>query len=263
MTKDSYLKVEAIARQKNIFTGMDARIKTLFAAVALLLIIGIPGLKLPLMMTGLTAGFLLYLRVPGQVLTARYGPPLLICGAIAFFDLFLLGETPLFHIAAGNMVLTGYREGLVLGVQFLARVTGSLSVLILLSLTTPVTELLKALTWFKMPRVLVEVLMFTYRYLFVFWEEGARIRDAQTMRLGYPRWTSWSGWRRAVRNTWTLFAMVLIRAYDRAEHTYQAMQVRGYRGRIATPVQQPWSRAQTGYSLAGVLVLVVLVTASI
>ncbi|MFZ5640079.1 MAG: cobalt ECF transporter T component CbiQ [Bacillota bacterium] len=263
MTKDSYLRVEAIAGQENIFTGMDARIKTLFALAALLLIVIFEGMRLPLMVTGLVTVFLIYLRVPVRVLAARYGPPLIVCGLIAAADMFLLGSAPLFQIKVGDMILTGYRDGLLLGLQFLARVTGSVSVLLLLSLTTPVTELMKALAWFRMPRVLVEILMFTYRYLFVFWEEGSRIRDAQTLRLGYQRRSSWAGWRRAVRNTWTLFAMVLIRAYDRAENTYNAMQVRGYRGRMVTPVVQPWNLAQTGYSVASAFVLVLLVIVSV
>ncbi|TLM98599.1 cobalt ECF transporter T component CbiQ [bacterium] len=263
MTRDSYLRIEAIARQKNIFTGMDARIKTMFALAALLLIVILQGVRLPLMVTGLGALFLFYLKAPGRVLAARFGPPLMICGLIAVADMFLMGSTPLFRIEVGNLALTGYREGLLLGLQFLARVSGSVSILVLLSLTTPVTELMKALNWFRVPRVLVEVLMLTYRYLFVFWEEGSRIREAQTMRLGYPKWTNLAGWRRVLRNTWTLSAMVLIRAYDRAEHTYQAMQVRGYRGRVLTTVHQPWSPAQTVYSVAGAFLLVLLVIVSI
>lgn len=230
MIKESYLTVDAIAQKNNIFTRVDARIKVILCILALGAVIGASSISLPLAVLALALMAVLLVKTPSGVIIGRIAPPLAL-GMIVFgLMVFFRGSHQLFAVQIAHFKLVGYQEGAVLGAAFLARVAACVSVVLFLSVTTPVHELGNALISFRAPRVLVEILLLTYRYIFVLWDEGIRIREAQTLRLGYPAWHSISGWKRAFKSTSTLMGMIFIRAYDRAERTFSAMQVRAYNG---------------------------------
>ena len=97
--------------------------------------------------------------------------------------------------------------------------------------TTPFDRLLAAFCRLGMPRVFAALLAFVYRYVFVLFDELARMRTGLTgrersyeCRPGRTRWTS------AVQ----LVGTVLIRAIDRAERIHGAMSSRGWTGNFTT-----------------------------
>lgn len=263
MIKDSYLMVDAVAQRDNIFTRMDARIKVVLCLLTLFAVIGLPGVRLPLGVFMLVLTAVLIIKTPVRLIVGRLLPPLLLGALVFLLMLFFQGGAPLFTIDIAGFKLVGYEAGFSLGVTLLARIAGSVSVLLFLSVTTPVYELGYALVWLRVPKILVEILMLTYRYLFVLWDEGTRIRQAQTLRLGYPDWRHISGWKPAVNSTVTLMAMVFIRAYDRAESTFSAMQVRAYNGNIAGNNYKSWNRHQTLNLVTSLFVLVMLIAVSV
>jgi cobalt/nickel transport system permease protein len=95
-----------------------------------------------------------------------------------------------------------------------------LAALILVA-TTPIQDLLHALESLKMPRALVLIAQFLYRYLFVVSEQAQRVRMA--LRARGSRFQS------AVGAVSVLFA----RSWERADGIYQAMLARGFTGRFA------------------------------
>ncbi len=232
MVKDSYLMVDAFAQRDNVFTRMDARIKVSLSVLALTAVIALPGFILPLIIFALTSSLMLAVRTPLKIVLGRMLPPVILGFVVFLLMTFFHQGSQVLSLKVLGLELEIYREGLVLGTTVLLRIISSVSILLCLSLTTPVHELGYALLWFRIPRVIVEILLLTYRYLFVLWDEGMRIRQAQAMRLGYPDWRNPAGWKKAVNSTSTLMAMVFIRAYDRAENTFAAMQTRGYNGEV-------------------------------
>lgn len=128
-----------------------------------------------------------------------------------------LGQTPL--ITAWQ--LTVYREGLAQGGQAGLRVLADTAWAGLLFLTTPFTEILAALRWFRVPDVVADTLGFMYRYVFLLWEEFCAMRLSARARGGL------SGWRREWHTTGTVTAQLFLRAYDRAQRIQQAVQARG------------------------------------
>jgi cobalt/nickel transport system permease protein len=91
-------------------------------------------------------------------------------------------------------------------------------------MSTPVNKLLLAISWFKIPKIFVELGLIIYRYIFVLIEEMVTIKDAQRTRLGYHNW------RQSMRSLGTLGGSLILRAYDRAERVFEAMVARGYTG---------------------------------
>ncbi|MBS0265589.1 MAG: cobalt ECF transporter T component CbiQ [Planctomycetes bacterium] len=93
--------------------------------------------------------------------------------------------------------------------------------------TTPLETLLAGLCRLGMPRVFVSLLIFTLRYLYVLFDELARMKTAQRART-FQRQSTWRSWL----GTTQLVGMLLIRALNRAERIHAAMMSRGWRGRM-------------------------------
>jgi cobalt/nickel transport system permease protein len=110
----------------------------------------------------------------------------------------------------------GTRAGSLIG----HALAGSAAVL-LLAVTTPMSDLLPALRRLRVPTAVVEVSSVTYRLLFVLLESLRTIREAQTARMGY------SSLRRSYRSSGTLAAAVLTRSFDRARRLQVGLAGRG------------------------------------
>lgn len=94
---------------------------------------------------------------------------------------------------------------------------------LLLSSTTSISELLRVLRRARVPPLLVTTLALTYRYLFVLQDEGARLRRARASRtLVRRRARAWPALA-------ALVGQLFVRASERAERIYAAMCARGWR----------------------------------
>ncbi len=184
------------------------------------LMAGTPAL--PLALAAVCLGWLAMNGIAPGTALRRLCIPWYLATVAALTQLFLVGSSPLFSLGP----LTGYAEGLARGLLLGSRVIGGSAIVLALSMTVPPTDLLGLALRLRVPPVLVEIAMLTYRYLFLLAEEAGRIGDAQAVRLGH------SSWRRRLSALGLLAGMVLINAYDRAERAYHAMLVRGYTGAV-------------------------------
>ena len=91
--------------------------------------------------------------------------------------------------------------------------------------TTPLPGLLKAAEWFGVPRLLILVIQFLYRYLFVLSEQAQRMRLAASCRAG----TRGPG-RALFHAAAGALAVLFARSYQRADGIHRAMQSRGFTG---------------------------------
>ncbi len=89
----------------------------------------------------------------------------------------------------------------------------------------PFAELLSTLIRWRCPRLLVAMLAFMYRYIFILWEELARLRHARDAR-DFGRSTLLIRWTTNAQ----LIGLLLLRAMERAERTHHAMLARGWDG---------------------------------
>ena len=199
---------DRFAQRVNYLTEVDARSKMLFVAAAIIMVVSSRNPYVPLIVFSLSLIFLLGIRIPLRIILFRVAAPLGIAGAILFMQIFFYGMA----------------EGLARGFLIMAKVLGAVSVIIFLSMTTPVNKLLNAARWFKVPDTWVEIAMLSYRYSFVLLEDAVTIRNAQKVRLGY------SGLARSLRSFGELMGSTVIRTYDRSIAVYESMALRGYNG---------------------------------
>jgi cobalt/nickel transport system permease protein len=104
----------------------------------------------------------------------------------------------------------------------LVRTNLCLLAMILLSNTTPFTDLLRVLRRLRVPALLVTTLALMYRYLFVLVDEVGRMGRARASRtFATQRRAAW--WSQA-----GIIGQLFIRSTERAERIYAAMCARGW-----------------------------------
>ncbi len=215
---------DAFARKENFVTGIEARSKIVFITLALVINLLSPGVYTPLSLLIFSLATLLLIRVPARLLLLRLAMPLVMAAVIIITQIFFYGKTPLFTVSLPGFTLAGYEEGLAHGLLIMCRVLGGVSLILLLSLSTPADKLFRAAAWFKIPKTFIEISLLVYRYIFVLSEELITMKDAQRVRLGYH------SWRLSLKSLSVLGTCLILRAYDRAERVFEAMSVRGYGG---------------------------------
>ncbi len=149
---------------------------------------------------------------------------------IPLFSLLLAVPALFSAVSPGRAVasvggLTVTEQGLRAAAFFLGRVTVSVSLTVLLSMTTRHFELLKALRAFGVPQVFVMVLGISVRYIYLFVGVVEDTYRAIRSRVGFAVCPQ-RGQRLVAGN----MAHLWMRSYQMNEHVYQAMLARGFRG---------------------------------
>jgi len=88
-----------------------------------------------------------------------------------------------------------------------------------------------ALQRLKCPKIIVQMLLFTYRYVFVFLAEMQRMETAMRAR-GFVKKAD----RHTLRVIGNFVGTLLIRSFERTERIYKAMLSKGYQGEFHTLV---------------------------
>jgi len=233
-------------RKDHLLAEIDARVKIVAAVGLLVMGLTYHGFGFPLLVValGLTSCFLM--RVPLKIFFLRFSEPLFIVAILVVIKLFSTGHEVLFSVKIAGITFAGYREGLIEGLLLAARILGAVSVVVVLGFATPFTEFIAGLSWFRVPREFVEILLFAYRYIFVLLEEALVIYNAQKIRLGY------STISRGLRAFAVLSGTLTIRAFEHSQDTVIAMANRGYDGTIPLLKHTPFRASEI---ISGILFL--------
>jgi cobalt/nickel transport system permease protein len=111
----------------------------------------------------------------------------------------------------------------------------SVQVAIFLVTTTQFPDLIHALEHLRLPRLLVTVIAFLYRYIFVLSDEVLRLLRARQSRsavLPAQQGGGTVGWRARVAGN--MVGQLFLRSYERSDRIYNAMLARGYQGHLRT-----------------------------
>ena len=215
---------DTFAQKQNWATRIDPRVKMVFVLLALVINLLSPTVYTPLAVAVFCLAILVFIGVQLKLLAISLIIPLILAATVVVVQMFFFGHSPLFTIHLWHFEIIGYQEGLTRGFLIMSRVIGGVSLILFLSMSTPVNRLLTAARWFRLSPTFIELSLLVYRYIFVLLEEVISIRSAQRVRLGY------SNWNQSMKSLGTLGGSVIVRAYDRAERVFDAMLVRGYTG---------------------------------
>jgi len=150
-----------------------------------------------------------------------------------FIALFFGTGAALVEIPFPWFTWTIYTNGITTALTTFFRVLGGVSSLFFLVLTTTMNDLFISLRKIYVPKVLVEMSLLIYRYIFVFMEVASKMTTAQKLRLGQ------TGYLNRLRQTALLVANLFVRTLEQGERTFTAMNARGYDGNIRVIDDQP------------------------
>jgi cobalt/nickel transport system permease protein len=190
-------------------------------------------------------------RLPLKKVVVR----LLVVNSFIFFLWLVLPLTypgdPVWHFGP----LTATRQGIAYTGLITLKSNAIIIALIALIATVPVVTLGQAMHNLKLPDKLCHLLLFTYRYIYVFEQEYRRLVQAMKIRGFRPRTNL-----HTYRSYAYLAAMLLVRSFDRAERVFAAMRCRGFAGTFYSLKSFSWQRRDGIFLALSLLALLALLS---
>lgn len=212
---------------------MDARLK-LISAVGLILLIGLT----PMGEFAIYAGFFVLALIGTGI--GRLNPLMVIRRSLVALPFTLAAITLLFTVEGSTLAtvpLLGWTisdAGVIRFSSIMIKSMISVQFAVLLILTTHLTDILWALSALKAPKILVAIISFMYRYLFLLADESLRLtraRDSRSAVIGGSALSPHHVIFRA-KTTGGMIGNLFLRSFERSERIYQAMVARGYQGQM-------------------------------
>ena len=192
------------------------------------------------------------IRLYAQILLIPAGFTLISVAAIVL----MTGGETIFWSAAITpwLTLNISKEGIVEGISIISRVIGGTISLLLISLTTPFTDIIQIMSRCKVPQELIDLTTILYRNIFILHDQAHQIHSAQVMRLGY------SSPREATESFGMLCGSLFISSWNAGDDLIRAMDCRCYDGKFAPLVPFEPIKLQSILPVTLFLLLLVILT---
>lgn len=242
---------------------LDPRVKLILTLAFIVAVTAVPH--------GAWPSFLLLLLVIGfTIVVSRTAPFIILKRSMVALPFALVAVTlvfttkgdPLltFKLASWSVSITD--QGSIAFASILIKAWLAVLMATLLSATTTFPELLFAMRALRLPKVIVSIVSFMYRYIFVIADEALRLQRAKEARSANPQGKGGGSllWRAKVLGG--MIGSLFLRSYERSERIYAAMLSRGFDGRIRTMRTEGLRATDVMISLAfvGYLLAVVALT---
>ncbi len=212
---------------------------------------------------------LLFVLVLGLTLLSRLGLSLVQRRALVALPFALAAVTVVFNgdgptaftLTLGPWHLRASQPGLARFASIMLKSWLSVQMAVILAGTTPFPDLMAAMRSLRFPPILVSVVTFMWRYVFVMADEALRLSRARDARSAARPGSKSGGslaWR--ARVVGGMAGNLFLRSYERSERIYQAMVARGYQGELRTLAPPHLCRRDLA---VGLVVTIYLITALI
>lgn len=124
--------------------------------------------------------------------------------------------------------------------------------------TSRIARLGHALEGLHFPKSLCFLLLFSYRYIFVIYQEYQKLTRAASLRCFVPATNI-----HTYRTYGYLFGMTLVRSWNRANRVHHAMLLRGFNGRLIPLEQQVVNRNDIFFLVVALTVTIALASISL
>jgi len=123
---------------------------------------------------------------------------------------------------------------------------------IMLSSTTKFHKLLKGFELLKFPKIMIMMLAFMYRYVFILVDEAHRMERARDSRYFGGEYL------RQIKIICNIIGLLFIRAFERGERVYQSMSARGFDGNIITMNELKYTKADIFFYIIFIGIIVTI-----
>ena len=216
-------EIDKYAHLKSMFHSWDPRLKIVSLSFLILVIVGLSDLESAFLALVTAVTLVFVSRIPFNFVFKQ------LKWVIVFSLFFLVIMTV--SVPGGREIKLGfinlYEKGFLLASLIGLRAVSICLIIFPMAGTAKFHETLKAFEKLRVPNKLIQLIMFTYRYIFVFIEEWSRMRRAAESR-GFRKRTD----IKTLRTTANMTGMLFVRGYERTQRVYQSMRSRGYNGHL-------------------------------
>ncbi len=153
----------------------------------------------------------------------------------------------------GGRYLSAGWHSLSEGVRLVAVALASVSCLYFLTLTTAMLDILAVLRRLHCPKIMMELMMLIYRYIFVILDMASAITTSQNCRLGNKDFMT------ELRSIGQMLAVLLIRSLRKSSLLFESMESRCYDGEIKVLNEYYPVEARDTVRVAGFLSLMLVI----
>lgn len=232
---EGMLALDALAMHSGL-RNVSPGLKTVFSVGSLLLCVGAADALVGVAVACSMAAIICLLsKVPLGRLLRLLRLPVLFLTISCLVILVECAGAPmgLWQLRLGGLWLCVTAWSLERAVTLFFQTLGAVCCLFFLSTSTPMPQLIEVLRKCHLPELMIELMYLIYRYLFVLLEVQRQMTVAASARLGYD------GWRRSLTTAGWISGGLLASSFRRSSACYDAMEARGYEGRLAFLTHTP------------------------
>lgn len=134
----------------------------------------------------------------------------------------------IYSVKIGSKFIGITDESILQSINTIIRVFASLSTTFFLALTTSLNNLIVVFKKFRLPNIIIELLVLIYRFIFIFLEESKEIFTAQEIRFGY------NGFKNSIRSTSLLIQSLFLRVLLKHKDMVNSLDCKLYNGEFKT-----------------------------
>lgn len=211
------------ANQDSILHNIDGRIKLIFTVLIIVYAVTTSNYTVLLILELYLLLLVILSRIALKDALIRVLLILPFGFFIAIFQPFIHPGDVIYSLPLG---LTITRQGMAFGELLLARLTISVTAIVLFSYITPMYSVAESLRRLHVPNEFAMIFSLFVRFIFLFYDELESIRRSQKSRgFSYTNNTPYT-WK--LKQTGSLFLMMFLRSYEQGESVYNSMASRGY-----------------------------------
>ncbi|OXS27325.1 MAG: cobalt ECF transporter T component CbiQ [Acetobacterium sp. MES1] len=138
-------------------------------------------------------------------------------------------------------------------VFLMLKVFGAISAMIMMTLSTPSSEIIGVLRKAHVPKLIIELMNLIYRYIFILLDVFNNMRNSADSRQGY------CDFKTSCKTFGNVASNMLVLSLKKANAYYTAMEARGYEGELVfLEDEKPFQISQVIYAVGFMLFLLLL-----
>jgi cobalt/nickel transport system permease protein len=222
--EEQFYRLERESMKESILHSLDGRVKL----IVLIFIIIYAVYTTNILILALIEIYLITLIVLSRLsLKSSFIKVLLIIpfgGSIAILQPFVHSGTIIYSLPLGIHITS---QGVLFGILLISRLVVTLTCIVLLSSLSPMQEVAESFRKLGLPRDFSMIFSLFIRFLFMFYDELQRIRNAQVTR-NFDIFNKKIDYMWRLRQIAYTVAMMFLRSYEKGESVYLSMLSRGY-----------------------------------
>ncbi|MDY6967756.1 MAG: cobalt ECF transporter T component CbiQ [Spirochaetota bacterium] len=218
-----HIDIDRFALIESLVHTWDTRCKIVFFTIAVFCISMLKIIELSLLAFAFSVIITVVSKIPVKFILQRVMYPILFLLPLFIFLPLSSGGKILIDLNFFNI----YYDGLYISFLIFLKAVSIITLIIMMLGTSTFYQSAMALKALKIPYKLINLMLFTYRYIFVYLEDLRKMRNSLILR-GYKS----RNWILSIISSANLVGSLLIRSYEQTDRMYNAMILRGFNSEI-------------------------------